>query len=81
MVRFLFFRLFNFVVDFVLQTGEDVIPVEVKKSRRTKSVSLNKFRQLYSSTKAIRFSKKNFGQFDDLQAIPLYAIFCLEVKP
>jgi uncharacterized protein len=68
-------------VDFVLQSGEGVIPVEVKKSRRTKSVSLNKFRQQYSSTQAIRFSKKNFGQFDDLKAIPLYAVFCLEAYP
>ena len=68
-------------VDFVLQSGEGVIPVEVKKSRRTKSVSLNKFRQQYSSTQAIRFSKKNFGQFDDLKAIPLYAVFCLESYP
>ncbi len=65
-------------VDFVLQSGEGVIPVVVKRSRRTKSVSLNKFRQQYSSTQAIRFSKKNFGQFDDLKAIPLYAVFCLE---
>lgn len=65
-------------VDFVLQEADCVIPVEVKKSIRTKSVSFNKFRQLYSSTKAIRFSKKNFGQVDDLQSIPLYAIFCLQ---
>ncbi len=67
-------------VDFVIQGNEGVIPIEVKKSRRTKSVSLNKFRQLYSSRQAIRFSKKNFGHIDDLQAIPLYAIFCLDAK-
>ena len=67
-------------IDFVLQAEDGVIPIEVKKARRTKSVSFNKFRQLYSSTQAIRFSKKNFGQVDNLKAIPLYAIFCMEVE-
>ncbi len=67
-------------VDFVIQGDTGVIPVEVKKAIRTKSVSLNKFRQLYSSALAIRFSKKNFGRIDDLHSIPLYAIFCLKAR-
>lgn len=67
-------------IDFVIQDEDGVVPIEVKKARRTKSVSFNKFRQLYSSGKAIRFSKKNFGRVDDLLAIPLYAVFCME-KP
>ena len=67
-------------VDFVIQGTQGVIPVEVKKAFRTKSVSFNKFRQLYSSAQSIRFSKKNFGRIDDLQAIPLYAIFCLKAN-
>jgi len=65
-------------VDFVLQESDHIIPIEVKKSKRTKSVSLNKFRISYKPNSAIRFSKKNFGEFDDLKAIPLYAVFCLE---
>jgi len=64
-------------VDFVLQREDRIIPVEVKKSRRTKSVSFNKFRAEYDSAEAIRFSKKNFGGIDGLKAIPLYSIFCL----
>jgi len=64
-------------VDFVLQKNDQIIPIEVKKSRRTKSVSFNKFRSEYKSTEAIRFSKKNFGEIDGLKSIPLYAIFCM----
>ena len=64
-------------IDFVIQQQERIIPVEVKKSRRTKSVSLNKFRLEYGPVEAIRFSKKNFGQFDSLKAVPLYAVFCM----
>lgn len=64
-------------IDFVIQKGEHVIPIEVKKARRTKSVSFNKFRTEYHPAESIRFSKKNFGEVDDLKAIPLYAIFCL----
>jgi len=65
-------------VDFVLQESERIIPVEVKKSKRTKSVSFDKFRKEYSTLEAMRFSKKNFGEIDGLKAIPLYSIFCLE---
>ena len=64
-------------IDFVIQQGEHVIPIEVKKARRTKSVSFNKFRTEYHPAESVRFSKKNFGEVDDLKAIPLYAIFCL----
>lgn len=65
-------------VDFVLQQNDNIIPIEVKKAKRTKSVSFNKFRTEYKTTQAMRFSKKNFGEIDGLKAIPLYAIFCIE---
>lgn len=61
-------------IDFVIQQGEHVIPIEVKKAR---TVSFNKFRTEYHPAESVRFSKKNFGEVDDLKAIPLYAIFCL----
>lgn len=64
-------------IDFVIQCSDGIIPIEVKKSRRIKSVSFNKFRSQYGSTQAIRFSKKNFGEIDGLKAIPLYSIFCM----
>jgi len=65
-------------IDFIIQSENGTVPIEVKKARRTKSVSFNKFRAEYKTTEAIRFSKKNFGIIEDLKSIPLYAIFCMK---
>lgn len=64
-------------LDFVLQIGSDVIPVEVKKGKHTKSVSMNMFMKKYNSPYAIRISQKNFGFENAIKSIPLYAVFCL----
>jgi predicted AAA+ superfamily ATPase len=65
-------------VDFVLQTGVDVVPVEVKKGVRTRSASLAMFVKKYKSPYAIRISQKHFGFENSIKSIPLYALFCLE---
>jgi hypothetical protein len=65
-------------LDFVLQIGGKVIPVEVKKGSRTKSVSMNMFVNKYECPYAIRISKKNFGFENDIKSVPLYAVFCIE---
>lgn len=64
-------------LDFVLQIGGKVIPVEVKKGSRTKSVSMNMFMNKYDCPYAIRISKKNFGFENDIKSVPLYAVFCI----
>ena len=64
-------------VDFVLQTGSSVIPVEVKKGRRNRSKSLGVFAEKYQSPYALRISKKNFGFDNNIKSIPLYATFCI----
>lgn len=64
-------------VDFVLQKGKDVIPVEVKTGVRTRSRSLTRFIQEYKPAYAIRVSSKNFGFDNGIQAVPLYAVFCV----
>ncbi len=64
-------------LDFVLQIETDVIPVEVKKGKHTKSISMNMFIKKYNSPYAIRFSQKNFGFENKIKSIPLYAVFCL----
>ena len=61
-------------VDFILQTEDGIIPVEVKSSENTKSKSLNMYIQKYNPTYAIRISSKNFGVFNNIKSIPLYAI-------
>jgi predicted AAA+ superfamily ATPase len=65
-------------VDFVLQIGIDVIPVEVKKGVRTRSTSLAMFVKKYKSPYAIRISQKHFGFANNIKSVPFYALFCLE---
>jgi len=64
-------------VDFILQIGEMVIPVEVKKGRRNRSKSLGVFADKYKSPYSIRISKKNFGFENGIKSVPLYAAFCI----
>jgi predicted AAA+ superfamily ATPase len=65
-------------VDFVLQIHGKVIPLEVKKGLRTKSVSMAMFMKKYDSPYAIRISRKNFGYENQIKSIPLYAVYCIK---
>lgn len=65
-------------LDFVLQLKGEVIPVEVKKGKRTKSTSLNMFMKQYNSNYAIRISGKNFGFENNIKSVPLYAVWCIQ---
>jgi len=64
-------------VDFVLQQGTVVIPIEVKKGKRNKAKSMGVFAQEYKSPYAIRISAKNFGFENNIKSVPLYAAFCI----
>ena len=64
-------------VDFVIQRGIDVIPVEVKAGIRVRSKSLGIFMEKYKCPYCIRLSKKNFGFENGIKSIPLYAVFCI----
>jgi predicted AAA+ superfamily ATPase len=64
-------------LDFVLQKGKDIVGIEVKKGIKTHSKSLNQFIQIYKPAYSIRFSEKNFGQSENILAIPHYAAFCV----
>jgi len=64
-------------LDFVLQKGNDIIPVEVKTGIRTKSRSLSVFCEKYKPSYSIRISSKNFGFENNIKSVPLYAVFCV----
>ena len=64
-------------LDFVVQISGEVIPVEVKKGKRTKSASLNLFVNQYNCKTSIRISGKNFGYENNIRSVPLYAVWCL----
>lgn len=64
-------------VDFVIQNGIDVIPIEVKAGARVRSKSLGIFMEKYKCPYGIRLSKKNFGFENGIKSVPLYAAFCI----
>lgn len=64
-------------VDFVIQNGMEVIPVEVKKGRKVKAISMNDFKKKYDCSIGYRISSKNFGFANGIKSIPLYAVFCI----
>jgi hypothetical protein len=64
-------------VDFVVQLGGKVVPVEAKASINTKAKSLDVFRKKYGCGFAIRISSKNFGFENGIKSVPLYAVWCV----
>ena len=61
-------------VDFVVDTGKDVIPVEVKAEVNLKSKSLKMYRERFSPNMSIRTSLADYKKEDWLINLPLYAI-------
>ncbi len=72
-----YYRFLNYEIDFLIKIDGDIIPVEVKSSRRTSSKSLTEYQKKYNPKYSIRISTKNFGFENNIKSIPLYAIFCL----
>lgn len=66
-------------IDFVVQLGEYVVPVEVKAEKNLKAKSLKNFIQEYKSKKSVRTSLADYKLNDNnLYDIPLYAIGNIE---
>jgi len=63
-------------VDFVLQHGNDIIPIEVKSDQNTNNRSLTLYGQKYEKETKIklRFSLKNLKKDDNFINIPLFLI-------
>ena len=65
-------------VDFLVQRGPNVIPVEVKAAENLKSRSLRAYCDRYAPKYAVRTSLSNFRKEPWLVNIPLYAIALLD---
>jgi predicted AAA+ superfamily ATPase len=65
-------------VDFVMQYGSEIVPVEVKSGTNVRAKSLKLFRETYLPKTSIRFSLKNTRLDNDLQNISLFGIFLYE---
>lgn len=61
-------------VDFLIQRGNEIFPVEVKAESNTKSKSLKKFKELFPDKVKlrVRFSLDNLKLDDDVLNIPLF---------
>ncbi len=64
-------------LDFLIQKNGEIIAIESKRSTHNKSRSLGMFINKYAPQRAIRLSEENFYYTSSVEAIPLYAVFCL----
>lgn len=64
-------------VDFVVQDGIHIVPIEVKKGKRNKTISLSNFVKQYKCPYSIKISQKNFGFENNIKSVPFYALFNL----
>lgn len=61
-------------VDFIVDTGEQVIPVEVKAEVNLRAKSLKVYQERFSPDVAVRTSMADFKKENWLINLPLYAI-------
>ena len=67
-------------VDFVLQRGQGVMPIEVKAEENLKAKSLKVYAEQFKPEQAIRFSMADYGEQEWMTNVPLYSVdaFCNE---
>lgn len=65
-------------IDFLIDTSNGVIPIEVKLNENKKSKSFNYFMKEKNINFAIRISANNFGFANGIKSVPLYATFCID---
>ncbi len=61
-------------IDFVVDTGEQIVPVEVKAEINLKAKSLKAYRERFSPAMSVRTSMADYKKEDQLINLPLYAI-------
>lgn len=64
----------NAEVDYVVQKGNAIVPIEIKSSTRGAMQSMRIFLEEKKVKVGYRFSLENFGKFDSINVYPLYAI-------
>jgi uncharacterized protein len=63
----------NAEVDYVVQQGQQIIPVEIKSGRQGSMQSLHLFLREKKAPYGVRFSLENFSTYDKIKVYPLYA--------
>lgn len=67
----------NAEVDYVIQRGADLLPVEVKASGKGSMQSLRQFLKEKNKPFGYRFSLENFSEYQQVRSFPLYAVSSL----
>ena len=65
-------------VDYVIQCGKEIIPIEVKSEKNVKARSLAEYRKKYKPEYAVKTSMKNIINGEEVLNIPLYLISSLK---
>jgi predicted AAA+ superfamily ATPase len=61
-------------LDFAIERGGDLVPIEVKAAENLRSKSLRSYIDRFHPPEALRFSLANYREQDDMINVPLYAI-------
>lgn len=61
-------------IDFVVDTGEQIVPIEVKAEINLRAKSLKTYREMYEPELSVRTSMADYKKEDWLLNLPLYAI-------
>ena len=61
-------------IDFVIDTGDEIVPVEVKAEVNLKAKSLKTYQEKFSPKTSVRTSMANFKKEELITNLPLYAI-------
>lgn len=64
----------NAEVDYLIQKGTHIVPIEVKSGRKGSMQSLHLFMQEKKIPLGVRVSLEQFGTLDDIHIYPLYAV-------
>ena len=64
----------NAEVDYIVQKGRWVIPIEIKSVKKGSMQSLRLFMQEKKAAFGIRFSLENYSEYENIRVMPLYAV-------
>lgn len=64
----------NAEVDYLIQKGYNILPIEVKSGSQGKMQSLRIFLKEKKISKGIRISLENFTRYENIEVFPLYAV-------
>ena len=67
-------------IDFVVDTGEQIVPIEVKAETNLRAKSLKTYRERFEPELSVRTSMADYKKEDWLLNLPLYAIENITVK-